>query len=335
MYCNQCEQTAGGTGCSVNGVCGKKSDVAALQDLLTLVLRGLSMYANEGRKFGVIDQQIDRFTIEALFATLTNVNFDLESLQNLIQRAKDTQRQIREKVKQAGGNTEDIDSKVGFAPAQDLSSLVQQAEQWGMGKLSPDQDIQSLQQLLIYGLRGLAAFTYHALVLGQEDSSIYSFIHEGLAKTANPDLNLNDFLGLVLKCGEVNLRAMELLDAANTGAFGHPEPTQVSLGHKRGKCILISGHDLKDLRELLEQTKGKGINIYTHGEMLPAHGYPELKIYPHLAGHYGTAWQNQKKEFAGFPGPILMTTNCIQEPQASYKEHILPRGQWDGRELFT
>ena len=331
MYCNQCEQTAAG-GCSVKGVCGKKDEVAALQDLLTLVLRGLSIYANEGRKVGLVEQKVDRFTCEGLFATLTNVNFDPESLQNMIYRAKELQDEIRDKVKQAGGKTEYADSVVGFVPAQDLEALIKQGEQWGLGRLNPDPDIQSLQQLLIYGLRGLAAFAHHAQILGQEDSKVYSFIQEGLAATANPDLTLNDFLALVLKCGEINLRAMELLDAGNTGTFGHPEPTKVPLGHKKGKCILISGHDLKDLQDLLEQTGGKGINIYTHGEMLPAHGYPELKKHPHLAGHYGTAWQNQKKEFLNFPGPILMTTNCIQEPQESYKENIFTTGPvgWPG-----
>jgi hydroxylamine reductase len=331
MYCNQCEQAAVG-GCSVKGVCGKKDEVAALQDLLTLVLRGLSMYANEGRKVGLVEQKVDRFTCEGLFATLTNVNFDPVSLQNLIHRAKDLQGEVRDKVKQAGGKTEYADSVVGFVPAQDLEALIKQGEQWGLGRLNPDPDIQSLQQLLIYGLRGLAAFAHHAQVLGQEDSKVYSFIQEGLAATANPDLTLDDFLALVLKCGEINLRAMELLDAGNTGTFGHPEPTKVPLGHKKGKCILISGHDLKDLQDLLEQTGGKGINIYTHGEMLPAHGYPELKKHPHLAGHYGTAWQNQKKDFANFPGPILMTTNCIQEPQESYKENIFTTGPvgWPG-----
>jgi len=316
----------------VRGVCGKKDEVAALQDLLTLALRGLSIYANEGRKVGLVEQKVDRFVCEGLFATLTNVNFDPESLQKLIHRAKELQNEIRDKVKQAGGKTEYADSVVGFVPAQDLEALIKQGEQWGLGRLNPDPDIQSLQQLLIYGLRGLAAFAHHAQVLGQEDSKVYAFIHEGLAATANPDLTLDDFLALVLKCGEVNLRAMELLDAGNTGTFGHPEPTKVPLGHKKGKCILISGHDLKDLQDLLEQTEGKGINIYTHGEMLPAHGYPELKKHPHLAGHYGTAWQNQKKEFAEFPGPILMTTNCIQEPQESYKENIFTTGPvaWPG-----
>ena len=187
-------------------------------------------------------------------------------------------------------------------------------------------DILSLKQTLIYGIKGVAAYADHARILGQEDDSVYAFIHEGLASTLKQDLSLDDWVGLVLKCGEINLKAMELLDAGNTGTFGHPEPTSVSLGTKKGKAILVSGHDLKDLGELLKQTEGKGINIYTHGEMLPCHAYPNLKKYSHLVGHYGTAWQNQAKDFAAFPGAILMTTNCIQKPKESYNDGIFTTG---------
>jgi hydroxylamine reductase len=193
-------------------------------------------------------------------------------------------------------------------------------------------DILSLQQTLIYGLKGLAAYADHARILGQEDDAVYAFIHEGLAATLNKELGLDDWVGLVLKCGEVNLKAMELLDAGNTGTYGHPVPTKVPLGAKAGKAILVSGHDLKDLEEILKQTVGKGINVYTHGEMLPCHGYPELKKYPQFYGHYGTAWQNQAKEFDEFPGAILMTTNCIQKPRDSYKDNIFTTGLvgWPG-----
>ncbi|MDO8636447.1 MAG: hydroxylamine reductase, partial [Dehalococcoidia bacterium] len=192
--------------------------------------------------------------------------------------------------------------------------------------------ILSLIETLTYGIKGVVAYAYHASILGQEDNKVYAFIHEGLAATLRKDLNLDDWLGLVLKCGEVNLRAMELLDAANTGTYGHPVPTQVPLGAKKGKAILVSGHDLKYLEEILKQTEGKGIYVYTHGEMLPAHGYPGLKKYTHFYGHYGTAWQNQTEEFASFPGAILMTTNCIQQPKDSYKENIFTGGQvaWPG-----
>ncbi|MCP4722313.1 MAG: hydroxylamine reductase, partial [Desulfobacteraceae bacterium] len=193
-------------------------------------------------------------------------------------------------------------------------------------------DILSLQQLLIYGIKGLAAYADHAAILGKEDDSVYAFIHEGLAATLNKNLSVDDLVGLALKCGEVNIKAMELLDAGNTETYGHPVPTEVPLGAKAGKAILVSGHDLKDLDMILKQSEGKGINVYTHGEMIPCHGYPELKKYDHFYGHYGTAWQNQAKEFAAFPGAILMTTNCIQKPKDTYKDNIFTTGLvgWTG-----
>ena len=213
------------------------------------------------------------------------------------------------------------------SPDQRLEELVKQGEGVGV-KADPETnpDILSLKQTLIYGIKGVAAYADHARILGQEDDSVYAFIHEGLAATLKQDLSLDAWVGLVLKCGEINLKTMELLDAGNTGTFGHPEPTSVSLGTKKGKAILVSGHDLKDLGELLKQTEGKGINIYTHGEMLPCHAYPNLKKYSHLVGHYGTAWQNQAKDFAAFPGAILMTTNCIQKPKESYNDGIFTTG---------
>jgi hydroxylamine reductase len=187
-------------------------------------------------------------------------------------------------------------------------------------------DLRSIKQIIVYGLKGVAAYTDHAAILGQEDDAVYAFIHEAMAATLNPDLSVDELLGLALKCGEVNLRAMELLDAANTGTYGHPVPTAVPLGQKKGKAILVSGHDLKDLELLLKQTEGKGIFVYTHGEMLPCHAYPGLKQYAHFYGHYGTAWQNQAKEFDAFPGAILMTTNCIQKPKPSYQNNLFTTG---------
>jgi hydroxylamine reductase len=214
-----------------------------------------------------------------------------------------------------------------------MEELIKQGEAVGINsdsKLNPD--IRSLQQTLVYGIKGVGAYADHARILGQEDDKVYAFIHEGLAATQNKALGLDDWVGLVLKCGEINLRAMELLDAGNTGTYGHPVPTEVPLGAKKGKAILVSGHDLKDLKEILQQSEGKGINVYTHGEMLPCHAYPELKKYSHLHGHYGTAWQNQKKEFEAFPGAILMTTNCIQKPRDVYKDNIFTTGLvgWPG-----
>ncbi|SHE72292.1 hydroxylamine reductase [Desulforamulus putei] len=332
MFCNQCEQTAKGTGCTVVGVCGKKPEVAALQDLLLHALKGLSLYASEGRKVGVADPEIDRFTVGAMFTTLTNVNFDAARFVSLINQCVQYREALKDKVAAAGGNVSFSDPSAGFQPAADLAGLIKQGEEVGMvNDHTADADIQSLQQILVYGLKGISAYADHAAILGQEDDKVYGFIYEGMAALTNKDLGLNDWVALVLKCGEVNLRVMELLDAANTGKFGHPVPTEVPLGHKAGKCILVSGHDLQDLADLLEQTEGKGIYVYTHGEMLPAHGYPELKKYKHFYGHYGTAWQNQKKEFAAFPGAILMTTNCIQDPQA-YMDNIFTTGRvgWPG-----
>lgn len=332
MFCNQCEQTAKGTGCTISGVCGKKPEVAALQDLLLHAIKGLSLYAQEGRKVGVVDQTINRFSAEAMFSTLTNVNFDPERFQPLINRCFELTAQLKEKVAKAGGNVSFADPSAAFQPAFDLAGLIKQGEAVGVvNDHEVPADIQSLQQILIYGIKGVSAYADHARILGQEDEKVYAFIHEGMAALTNKELGLNDWVGLVLKCGEVNLRTMELLDAGNTGKFGHPVPTEVPLGHKKGKCILVSGHDLQDLADLLAQTEGTGINVYTHGEMLPTHGYPELKKYQHFYGHYGTAWQNQKKEFAVFPGAILMTTNCIQDPQA-YMENIFTTGLvgWPG-----
>ncbi|MFZ5651124.1 MAG: hydroxylamine reductase [Bacillota bacterium] len=332
MFCNQCEQTAKGTGCSVSGVCGKKPEVAALQDLLLHAVKGLSLYADEGRKVGVTDPEVNRFTVGALFTTLTNVNFDPDRFQYLINSCVELTEKMKKKVAAAGGKVDFADPSASFKPAPDLAGLIRQGEEAGMvTDHSAGPDIQSLQQITVYGIKGVSAYADHAAILGQEDESIYAFIHQGLASLANKDLTLNDWVGLALKCGEINLKAMELLDAGNTGTYGHPVPTEVPLGHIKGKCILVSGHDLMDLEELLKQTVGKGIYVYTHGEMLPTHGYPELKKYKHFYGHYGTAWQNQKKEFPQFPGAILMTTNCIQDPQV-YIDNIFTTGQvgWPG-----
>jgi hydroxylamine reductase len=301
------------------GVCGKTADVAALQDLLIYAVRGLSEVAVEARKAGVSDGAVNKFTIEALFSTLTNVDFDPARFPELINRCVELREQLRNKAKvgQPGG-------AAAFQPAKELNGLVDQGTKVGLmsDTFSADENIRSLQHTTLYGLKGVAAYADHAQILGQEDDKVYAFIHEGLAAMGNKSLGLNDWVGLALKCGEINIRTMELLDAGNTGKYGHPVPTSVPLGAKKGKAILISGHDLKDLEELLKQTEGKGIFVYTHGEMLPTHGYPGLKKYPHFYGHYGTAWQNQAKEFAEFPGPIVMTTNCIQKPRESYFGNI-------------
>ncbi|MDD3553977.1 MAG: hydroxylamine reductase [Deltaproteobacteria bacterium] len=333
MFCFQCEQTAKGEGCKIMGVCGKTADVAALQDLLMYALKGLSVVATEGRRVGVVDRNVNVFTCEAVFSTLTNVDFDPARIEALIRKAVELREQLKAKVKAAGGKINESMDAVSFQPASDTAGLVKQGEEHGVlsnGGIDPD--IRSLRETLVYGLKGVAAYADHAQILGQEDDKVYAFIHEGLAATLNKDLTLNDWVNLVLRCGEANLRAMELLDAGNTSTYGHPTPTKVPLGHKKGKAILVSGHDLKDLEEILKQTEGKGIYVYTHGEMLPCHGYPGLKKYAHFYGHYGTAWQNQAKEFDKFPGAIVMTTNCIQKPLETYKANIFTSGLvgWPG-----
>ena len=333
MFCFQCEQTSKGEGCTKIGVCGKQPEVAALQDLLVYALKGLAQYAVEGRKVGVSDPQVDRFTSKALFSTLTNVDFDPARFVELINETVKHREALKEKVRSAGGKTGFTEGPAVFKPESSLEAMVNQGEKVGV-KSDPDinPDILSLKELLVYGLKGAVAYADHAAILGQEDDRVYAFMHEALAATLDGSLGVEELVGLVLKCGEINLRAMELLDAGHTGTYGHPVPTPVSLGAKKGKAILVSGHDLKDLELLLQQTEGKGINVYTHGEMLPCHGYPGLKKYPHFFGHYGTAWQNQAKEFAKFPGAILMTTNCIQKPQESYKDNIFTTGLvgWPG-----
>ena len=338
MFCYQCEQTARGEGCTQVGVCGKQPDVAALQDLLLYTLKGLSLYANEGRKKGIVDRDVNVFTIKALFSTLTNVDFDPDRFVSLIKKSVEVREALKAKVKAAGGKVDFTEAAANYMPPAAKEDMIKDGEKAGVkADASINPDIHSLQQILIYGIKGIAAYADHAQILGQEDDAVYAFIHESLASTLRDDISLEGWINLVLKCGEINLRTMELLDAGNTSAFGHPVPTKVPLGAKKGKAILVSGHDLKDLYELLKQTEGKGIYIYTHGEMLPTHGYPELKKYSHFYGHYGTAWQNQQKEFAKFPGAILMTTNCIQKPQDSYKDNIFTAGLvgWPGVKHIT
>jgi len=333
MFCYQCEQTAKGEGCTKVGVCGKTHETATLQDLLVYALKGLSQYAVEGRKVGVMDSEINGFTCEATFSTLTNVDFDPDRFVELINKCVSLREILASKVKAAGGKTDFGDGPAVFKPADTQEAMIAQGEKVGV-KSDPsiDPDIHSLQQTIIYGIKGVSAYADHARILGREDEKVYAFIHEGLAATLDKNLGVNELVGLALKCGEINLRAMELLDAGNSGKYGNPVPTKVPLGPKKGKAILVSGHDLKDLEEILKQTQGTGINVYTHGEMLPCHGYPELKKYPHFYGHYGTAWQNQKKEFSDFPGTILMTTNCIQKPQNIYHDNIFTTGLvgWPG-----
>ena len=328
MFCNQCEQTAKGTGCTTIGVCGKQPDVSALQDLTVYALRGLALVALEARKKGIVDNEVDAFTARILFTTLTNVNFDPARFNTFVRDVVSKRKALAAKagVSFASG-------PAAFEPAATVEGLVTQAEVASLTAGQEDADIRSLKQMLLYGMKGLAAYADHAAILGQTDPEVFAFLHKGLsAGFDDVSRDLGAWVELAMECGRVNLRAMELLDAGNTSTYGHPVPTQVPLGHRKNKCILITGHDLRDLYELLKQTEGKGIDIYTHGEMLPTHAYPELKKFPHFYGHYGTAWQNQQKEFPAFPGAILFTTNCIQKPQASYAANVFTTGLvgWPG-----
>jgi len=326
MFCYQCEQTAKGTGCTRFGVCGKSPEVASLQDLLIYSLKGLSKVALEARKHGIIDSQLNRFTCEAMFSTLTNVNFDPDRFIELIQQTVEKREELKHRLEEKGVIIEFSGDAVTFTPGSSKDEMLKQAEKVGiMAEPIGDPDVHALKWLLTFGIKGVSAYADHAAILGQEDDKVYSFIHKGLAATLE-EKTVDEMLSLVLKCGEINLRAMELLDAGNTRRYGHPMPTKVPLGAKKGKAILVSGHDLRDLELILEQSEGKGIYVYTHGEMLPTHGYPELKKYKHFYGHYGTAWQNQQKEFPNFLGPIVMTTNCIQKPLKSYKDRIFTTG---------
>ncbi|MGE4555669.1 MAG: hydroxylamine reductase [Desulfovibrionaceae bacterium] len=338
MFCYQCEQTAKGQGCTKIGVCGKQPDVAALQDLLVHLLKGLSVAAVAADEGGLeADPSVDRFIMEAMFSTLTNVNFDPERFPPLIHQAAGLRDRLLDALRNAKCAVPQ-GAAVSLQPAQDLAELVEQGEACGIEQdPEPDEDIKSLKWTVIFGLKGIAAYADHARILGKTDPEVDRFVKRALAAATRSDMNLEDWIGMALKTGEANLKAMAALDDANTSAYGPPAPTMVPLGPKAGKAILVSGHDLKDLAMLLEQTAGKGINVYTHGEMLPCHGYPALNKHPHFHGHYGTAWQNQLKEFAAFPGAILMTTNCIQKPGKAYAGNIFTTGLvgWPGVEHIS
>jgi hydroxylamine reductase len=332
MFCYQCEQTAKGTGCTAHGVCGKDPETAALQDLLIHIAEGVSQYAHRARKLGASHRPADLFVVEALFTTVTNVDFDPKRVAETIRRGaavRDEMKSVYEKAcREKGQKPETLAADAAIEPAENLEGMIRQGEDVTIQKRieSLGNDVAGLQELITYGLKGMAAYLDHAHILGQDDEEVYAFIHEAMDFLAGNPSDIDTLVAMTLKVGEVNLRVMEMLDAANTGAYGHPEPTQVRVTPVAGKSILVSGHDLKDLKMLLEQTEGKGINVYTHGEMLPCLAYPELKKHAHLAGNYGGAWQDQRKEFDEFPGSILMTTNCIQKPKESYKARIFTTG---------
>ncbi len=303
MFCYQCEQTAGCTGCTGNtGVCGKSANTARLQDELTGALIGLAR-ATEGNE-QLVTEEMNQLVLEGLFTTITNVNFNDETLKLLIDKIEDTKKKLVP-------NCFTCSDSCGRNNNFDMSTL------W-----TTDEDIRSLKSLILFGIRGMAAYAYHASVLGYTDETISKFFYKALFAIGMKDWGMDKLLPIVLEVGKVNLRCMELLDQANTTTYGTPVPTTVPLTIEKGPFIIITGHDLKDLQLLLEQTKDKGINIYTHGEMLPAHAYPELKKYSHLKGNFGTAWQNQQKEFDNIPGAILYTTNCLMPVKPTYADRV-------------
>lgn len=338
MFCFQCEQTSKGTGCKDFAVCGKDPETAALQDLLLHATKAVAQYAHHARQLGAHDPVVDRFILRGLFLTVTNVNFDAAAIEKAIRDAalvRDLARGLYDgAVFAARKNPRQFRGPATWTPTGDRAQLASTAELVSVlsrrGEVGPD--LLALQELLTYGLKGMAAYAEHALVLGSESSELYAYLEEALCYLAEGTPTVAELFSLCMRCGEMNLKIMELLDAVHTRTYGHPVPTPVRTEPLKGKAILVSGHDLKDLHTLLEQTEGKGINVYTHGEMLPAHGYPGLKKFKHLAGNYGGAWQDQKIEFAKFPGAILMTTNCIQEPVESYQGRIFTTGHvgWPG-----
>ena len=338
MFCYQCEQTTRGTGCTDFAVCGKDESSAVLQDLLIHIAKGVSQYAHRAGKLGSRDRVVDIFIVEALFTTVTNVNFDPLRIQAVLNRGVKVREAAadlyRAAASRAGVEVESVSGPALWVPALSIPELVAQGDAISLPNRRDrvGADLAGLQELLLYGVKGTAAYADHARVLGHESEETFAFFHEAMDYLAQDNPTVDALLGLSLKCGEINLKVMAMLDTAHTDAYGHPVPTPVRVEPVKGKAILVSGHDLKDLEELLKQTEGKGINIYTHGEMLPAHGYPKLKAFKHLVGNYGGAWQDQKDEFADFPGAILMTTNCIQEPQTSYKGRIMTSGRvaWPG-----
>ena len=336
MFCYQCQETLQNTGCvRRGGVCGKSADVSNLQDLLIYLLKGISFWGTRGRDIGVVSPEADLFVAQALFATITNANFDPARFVELIKKAISLRDALRERAQAAcfeqhGGDPcrSSGPDWAGWHPADySLETLLEKSLTVGiMSDPELDPDVRSLRELIIYGLKGMAAYTDHAYVAGGRDDSVLAFMQEALEATTRADLGVEGLLEVVQRTGEFGIKAMALLDSANTNRYGHPEPTQVSIGVRPGPGILVSGHDLVDLDELLQQTEGTGINVYTHGEMLPTNAYPGLKKYPHLVGNYGGAWWQQSKEFDSFNGAILMTTNCITPVRESYRDRIFTTG---------
>lgn len=321
MFCYQCEQTVGGKGCTKMGVCSKDPVVAGLQDLLIYELKGIGFWGQKvlAKKIEIGDE-VYKFIMDAAFSTLTNVNFDANRFIDYLKKADTIKFDLKTK---AGDTPDNIPEACNYKLAETKEQMLIDAKKAGiMYDQNLDADIRSLRELLIYGLKGMGAYAHHAHVLGYSDECVKKFFLKGFASTLDSKLGISELYDLNMELGKVNLKCMELLDKANTGTYGNPEPTEVLITKKKGPFIIVSGHDLKDLKELLEQTKDKGINIYTHGEMLPSQAYPKFKKYDHLIGNYGGSWQKQQEEFDNIPGCILMTTNCLMKPRDSYKDRL-------------
>lgn len=320
MFCNQCQETLNSKGCTKNGVCGKKGEVADLQDRLLYVLKSISYYNLKARAAGLNEEATDRFVLDSFFATLTNTNFDRQAIESLIKRGFELRDNIKAKLPAEMRSAENDFPAVATVTPEGVESLDVAVHS------TKDEDIRSLRELLTYGMKGMAAYSHHAYVLGYKDEAIFEFIEKGLVSTTDDSLGVQDLIGLVLECGQKGVSTLALLDKANTETYGNPEPTVVNIGVRDMPGILISGHDFRDLEQLLEQTKGTGIDVYTHGEMLPANSYPAFKKYDNFAGNYGNAWWKQNEEFEKFNGPILMTTNCIIPPRDSYRDRVYTTG---------
>ena len=330
MFCYQCEQTAGGKGCTKMGVCGKTPEVANLQDLLIFQIKGISCYANEIIKKGEnVDKSIVKFVENTLFTTLTNVNFDADVHVELLRESQRIKDDIRKKVGKIQNDTAHVTYEL---PATKTEMLNDSKIAGIMYDKDLDPDIRSLRQTIVYGLKGISAYGHQARALGYYDDEVDNFYIRALEATTDDSMSVEELIRWTMRTGEMSLAVMKKLDEANTKTYDNPSPHKVNVNIKKGPFIIVSGHDLKDLEMLLEQTEGKGINVYTHGEMIPSHGYPELKKYEHLVGNYGGAWQDQQKQFDGIPGCILMTTNCLMRPRETYKDRIFSTNVvgWDG-----
>lgn len=322
MFCYQCQETAKGTGCSVMGVCGKTPEVSNMQDLLLFVARGIAFYNNELRKAGKASSVADKYVVDAMFISITNANFDFEAIKAKVKEGLALKSELAVLLGNTNQHLPDECTWNG-----DESEYMAKALEVGVLR-TPNEDIRSLKELIHYGLKGMAAYAEHAYNLDKTDDEIFSFMQRALAEITREDISADELVGLALETGKYGVQAMALLDAANTGRYGNPEITQVNIGVGKNPGILISGHDLRDIEELLQQTEGTGVDVYTHSEMLPAHYYPHLKKYKHLVGNFGGAWWQQKEDFEAFNGPILFTTNCIVPPSktASYKDRIFTTG---------